>query len=414
LSHTRRSRTHAFARRLPVGAEFLDGGVHFRVWTPNAVRVSLVLEEGEVPLEGESGYFSGQVQGLGHGALYRFRLDGGELLADPVSRFQPDGPFGPSMVVDPRRYRWRDSEWRGAPARPVLYEMHIGTFTPEGTYAAAMARLPHLAEIGINAIELMPLADIPGGFNWGYDGVSLFAPTRLYGEPDGLRAFVDAAHAHGIAVIHDVVYNHIGSVGAVFSRYAEAYFSERYSTDWGPSLNFDGPGCEGAREFVDANIRMWIDEYHFDGFRVDATQNIYDFDEGHEHVLAMMARTAREAAGGRRVLMVGENEQQTARLVRGPEAGASASTPSGTTTSTTRHALRSPADVRPTTRITLGARRNWFRRRAMASCTRASSMAGRASRVERARSTSRRGSSSTSCRTMIRSRMPRAGCRFPR
>jgi maltooligosyltrehalose trehalohydrolase len=317
---TRASET--IVRRLPVGAETFATGTHFRVWAPDRSRVTVVLEDRETELEREpDGCFAGLVPGVGHGARYRFGLDGGEKLPDPVSRFQPEGPQGPSMVVDPGRYAWRDQGWTGVPARPVLYELHLGTFTPEGTCEAAAARLPHLAEIGITCIELMPVADFPGGFGWGYDGVALFAPTRLYGEPDDLRAFVDAAHGHGIAVIMDVVYNHIGQAGDVLGSYASAYFSERFLTEWGRSINFDGPGCEGARAFVAANVAMWVGEYHIDGFRIDATQNVYDFDDGHEHVLALIARTAREAARGRRVLVVGENEPQEVRLLRDPADG---------------------------------------------------------------------------------------------
>jgi maltooligosyltrehalose trehalohydrolase len=321
-----------FSRRLPVGAEVQEGGrgVHFRVWAPAARRVAVFLEEdggGERELAAEAGgYFAGLVEGIGHGARYRFRLDGGEALPDPASRRQPEGPHGPSEVVDPGRYRWRDAGWRGVPRRgQVLYEMHVGTFTPEGTWRAAAARLPFLAEVGITCVEMMPVNEFPGEFGWGYDGVNLFAPYHRYGEPDDLRSFVDEAHRHGLGVILDVVYNHLGPGGDdLLQAYAPAYFNGRYDTDWGEALNFDGEGCGPAREWVVANGVHWIAEYRFDGFRIDATQNVYDFDEGHEHVLAEFARAAREAAaadGGREILLVGENEPQIMRLIRPREEG---------------------------------------------------------------------------------------------
>jgi maltooligosyltrehalose trehalohydrolase len=313
-------------RRLPVGAEVREGsrGTHFRVWAPAARRVAVFLEGdgGERPLEAEEGgYFSGLVEGVGHGARYRFRLDGGEALPDPASRWQPEGPHGPSAVVDPGRYRWRDAGWRGVPRRgQVLYEMHVGTFTPEGTWRAAAAKLPFLAEVGITCVEMMPVNEFPGEFGWGYDGVNLFAPYHRYGGPDDLRSFVDEAHRHGIGVILDVVYNHLGPGGDdLLQAFSPDYFNPRYDTDWGEALNFDGPGCGPAREWVVANGVHWIAEYRFDGFRIDATQNIYDFDEGHEHVLAAFTRAAREAAaadGGREILVIGENEPQVMRLIR--------------------------------------------------------------------------------------------------
>jgi maltooligosyltrehalose trehalohydrolase len=282
-----------------------------------------LADGGTWPLAREpGGYFSGRVAGVGHESRYRFRLDGGEPLPDPASRWQPEGPLGPSAVVDPGRYRWRDQVWRGVPRHDqVLYELHVGTFTPQGTYRAAAAKLPHLAEVGVSCVEVMPVNNFRGRFGWGYDGVNLFAPFPPYGEPDDLRFFVDEAHGHGIGVILDVVFNHLGVDGGFLKKFAPAYFSDRYVTDWGEALNFDGEDAGPVREWVVANGRYWVEEFHVDGFRVDATQSIYDFGEGHEHILAEFAAAAREAAGGRAVLVVGENEPQVARLIRPRRAG---------------------------------------------------------------------------------------------
>ena len=311
----------SIVRRLPVGAELLpDGGVHFRVWAPKPRKVALVLESGSrqiIQLTSEDrGYFSGVVPTAKAGDLYRFALDGSEkLYPDPVSRFQPEGPHGPSQVVDPRRFTWSDRTWKGiAPDRVVLYEMHVGTFTPEGTWAAAEQKLPHLKELGITCLEIMPVADFPGRFGWGYDGVNQFAPTRLYGKPDEFRHFIDRAHELGIAAILDVVYNHFGPDGNYLMAFAPDYFSNKHKTDWGEAINFDGQNNEPVREFFLANAQYWIEEFHLDGFRFDATQNIYD--DSPNHVLGQITRRARGAASGRSIYLVAENEPQETRVVR--------------------------------------------------------------------------------------------------
>ena len=261
----------------------------------------------------EGGYYSATVAGFGHGHRYRYRLDG-ELFADPASRFQPEGPFGPSEAIDPGRFAWQHQEWRGVPAeRRVVYEMHIGTFTPEGTWRAAIDKLPMLAGIGITVLEVMPVSEFPGRFGWGYDGVFPYAPTRLYGTPDDFRAFVDAAHAHGLAVILDVVYNHLGPDGCVFRRYAHQYFTDRYDNEWGDALNFDAESAAPAREYWSSNAGYWIAEFHLDGLRLDATQSIHDRSD--EHILAAMSKQAR-AAAARPVYLVAENEPQDVRLVQ--------------------------------------------------------------------------------------------------
>jgi maltooligosyltrehalose trehalohydrolase len=315
------------SRRLPVGAEVVPEGVHFRVWAPKRRRVDAVfIDTGgewplEVPLAAEGdGWFSGLAEGAGAGALYRFRLDGGDAYPDPASRFQPEGPHGPSRVVDPGDYSWSDDRWEGVrPAGQVLYEMHIGTFTREGTWAAAERELPELARLGITCLEVMPVAEFPGRFGWGYDGVDLFAPTHLYGEPDDFRRFVDRAHAVGLGVILDVVYNHFGPDGNYLKQFSDSYFTDRYTNDWGEAIDFEGPDSGPVRDFFLANARAWIEEYHLDGLRLDATQDVKDASP--EHILAAVARTVRAAGGARSTWLVAENEPQHARLALPPERG---------------------------------------------------------------------------------------------
>ncbi len=314
-------------RRMPVGAELQPGGVHFRVWAPRSTKVEVVLGEGltladAVSASGKTlgretgGYFSGLVAEARAGNRYGFRLDGGaRLLPDPASRFQPDGPHGLSQVVDPGAYAWGDQAWRGVTLRgQVIYELHVGTFTEDGTWQAATAELPRLADLGVTLLEVMPVADFPGQFGWGYDGVNLFAPTRLYGPPDEFRTFVDRAHGLGLGVLLDVVYNHFGPDGNYLSQFAADYFTERFHTDWGEAINFDGPQSGPVREFFIANAGYWMDEFHLDGLRIDAVQAIYDASA--EHILAAIGRQVRAAAGGRGVLVVGENELQDAHLMR--------------------------------------------------------------------------------------------------
>jgi maltooligosyltrehalose trehalohydrolase len=316
------TRTSRPSRRLPVGAEITPHGVHFCVWAPHHRKVTVVLEGGgEHALQPEPhGYFSGLVPETGAGTRYRFRLGDGDAFPDPASRFQPEGPHGPSEVIDPLAFTWSDEGWRGTTLPgTVVYEMHVGTFTPEGTWDGARRELPRLRELGVTVLEVMPIAEFPGRFGWGYDGVNLFAPTRLYGRPDDLRRFVDAAHGHGLAVILDVVYNHFGPDGNYLKQFAPEYFTDAYETDWGEPLNFHGPGSKAVREFFLANVRHWIGEYHLDGLRLDATQSIHDREE--DHVLAAITRVARHAAHPRTIVLVGENEPQDTRLLRPLEQG---------------------------------------------------------------------------------------------
>jgi maltooligosyltrehalose trehalohydrolase len=299
--------------------------VSFRVWAPKHRTVEVVTDGngGASPLRAEGdGYFAAVVSGLGAGARYRFRLGGGLLRPDPASRFQPEGPAGPSEVVDPSAYLWADRAWRGPDpaARHVLYELHVGTFTPAGTWAAAAERLGDLADLGVTAVELMPVHEFPGAFGWSYDGVDLFAPYHGYGTPDDFRRFVERAHGYGLAVLLDVVYNHLGPEGNILTDYADAYLSTRHVTEWGPALNFDGEDSGPVREFILTNAGYWVDEFHLDGLRVDATQALFDeAPEPSRHIVAALGRRVRAAAGGRSVLVVGESEPQRAGLLR-PEA----------------------------------------------------------------------------------------------
>jgi maltooligosyltrehalose trehalohydrolase len=223
-------------------------------------------------------------------------------------------------VIDPGAFRWTDQEWTGRGLQgAVVYEMHCGTFTPEGTWRAARERLPDLAALGVTVLEVMPVSEFPGDFGWGYDGVFPYAPTRLYGRPDEFRSFVDYAHSLGLAVVLDVVYNHLGPDGCVFSRYARDYFTKKYSNEWGEALNFDGPDSKAVREYFVCNAGYWIDEYHLDGLRLDATQSIHDASD--EHVIAAITKTVRDRGRGRATLLISENEPQDVRMVRPLEDG---------------------------------------------------------------------------------------------
>ncbi len=317
-------------RRYPIGGEIISKNeTHFRVWAPKANTLDVVLEPSSErsvertfhPLTQErDGYFSGTVT-CGVGARYRFRLNQSENFhPDPASRFQPDGPHGSSYVVDSFAFKWTDANWRGVKlAGQVIYEFHVGTFTPEGTWRAAADKLELLKNDGITSLEMMPIADFPGHFGWGYDGVDLFAPAHLYGTPEDLRAFIDRAHALGLGVILDVVYNHFGPDGNYLGVYSDDYINRQRENEWGDSINFDGKNCGPVREFFITNGRYWIEEFHFDGFRFDATQSIHD--KSQEYIVGAIGRAAREAAGKRSILLFAENELQEAKLIRTREQG---------------------------------------------------------------------------------------------
>jgi len=305
---------------MPIGAEPLgDGRFRLRVWAPKRDRLVAEVNGRDVPLKAEPGGYHSAIIAATPGERYGFRI-GKRILPDPASRYQPDGQHGLSAFVDPSAFQWSDKSWRGLKlCGQIISEIHIGTFTPEGTWAAAAEKLPLLKDAGISVIEMMPVAEFPGRFGWGYDGVLLFAPTRLYGTPDDLRRFVDRAHALGLGVILDVVYNHFGPAGNYHPDYSDTYFSDKYENEWGDPLNFDGPGSEGVRELIAENAAYWIREFHFDGLRLDATQQI--FDASKQHIIVELTRRAREAAQGRDIIMIAENEPQHAMLVRSPDKG---------------------------------------------------------------------------------------------
>jgi len=312
-------------RRYLIGAELIgENQTHFRIWAPKAEHVDLVLEESVGknakrtfhPLQAEpAGYFSG-VANVGAGARYRFRVNNAEnFYPDPASRFQPEGPHGSSCILDPSQFQWSDSHWPGIKLKgQVIYEMHIGTFTQEGTWRAAAEQLAELARIGFTVIEMMPVADFPGKFGWGYDGVDLFAPSHLYGRPDDLRAFVDRAHALGLGVILDVVYNHFGPDGNYLGIFSDDYLVREKENEWGDAINFDGPDSRSIREFFITNGRYWIEEFHFDGFRFDALHAVRDRSD--DYIIGAIGQAARQAAGSRSIVLIAENDLQEAKMVR--------------------------------------------------------------------------------------------------
>jgi maltooligosyltrehalose trehalohydrolase len=305
----------------PVGARIAAGGVQFRVWAPGHASVEVVLygpdAERVVAMAAEgAGYFAATVEGAGPGTRYRYRLDGGDAFPDPASSAQPDGVHGPSEVVDPAAFAWTDDGWKGVPLEEmVVYEVHVGTATPEGTFDALIGRLDHVAALGANAIEIMPVASFPGRWNWGYDGVGLFAPAAPYGGPEGLRRLVDAAHARGIAVILDVVYNHFGPEGNYLPAFTGGrVFTERHHTPWGAAINYDGPESGPVRGFVLQNAVAWARDFHVDGLRLDATHAIID--DSPRHVLTELAATLRAALPpDRAFVLFAEDERNERRLV---------------------------------------------------------------------------------------------------
>ena len=310
------------------GATMVENGVRFSVWAPRAAGVSVRLTGeagetvGEHALEPHGkGVFEGTVAGVAAGADYAFVLMGadgvpGDAVADPVSRWQPRGVHGPSRVVDPRAFRWTDEEWRGVEmADLVIYELHVGTFSAEGTFDGAIPHLRELRELGVTAIELMPVAEFPGRRNWGYDGVHMYAAQSSYGGPEGLRRLVDAAHREGLAVFLDVVYNHTGPEGSVLHRYGP-YFTEKYHTPWGAGLNTDGPDSDEVRRWFVDNALHWVTDYHVDGLRMDATDQIFDSSPQHLLEEIVAAVHAQAAALGRRVLCVAETDANDPRWLR--------------------------------------------------------------------------------------------------
>ncbi|HVE86588.1 MAG TPA: alpha-amylase family glycosyl hydrolase, partial [Myxococcales bacterium] len=310
---------------LDLGARWLgDGRTRFRVWAPDRRAVDVALEARDGARDGlrflplaraAGGYFEG-VHPARPGDLYKLRLDGGDAFPDPAARFLPQGPHGPAEIIDPGAFRWTDAAWPGPALKgQVLYEVHVGAYTQAGTYAALALELPRLRELGVTCLELMPVHTFPGRFNWGYDSVGLYAPCAPYGRPDDLRHLVDQAHRLGLGIILDVVYNHLGPDGNYLGQFSPRYFSQRHRTDWGDPPDFEEPE---ARRFFVENAAYWIAEFHLDGLRIDATQDFRD--DSRRHVLAELAARAREAAGGKRLLIVAENEPQDLSMVL-PEPG---------------------------------------------------------------------------------------------
>ena len=303
-----------------------DGVTHFSVWAPKSQAVMLCIVSGKASgtftlQEGEDGYFCGTVPGVADGDRYLYRLDDGEPRPDPVSRFQPDGVHGASQVVDPRLFDWQDGGWGGIELeRYVIYELHIGSFSREGTFEGVIPHLDYLRELGITALEIMPVSQFPGERNWGYDGVNLFAPQNSYGGPDGLKKLVNACHQRGLAVILDVVYNHFGPEGNYLGEFGP-YFTDRYHTPWGSALNFDGPYSDQVRDFFIGNALYWFEEFHMDALRLDAVDWILD--QGAKNILKQLSEEVhgKRAQCGRRLHLFAESDSNDTRLIKPWEIG---------------------------------------------------------------------------------------------
>jgi len=306
--------------QMPFGAQAQDGGTRFRLWAPSAERVELLVHGGthtrplHMPRDGQ-GWCERIVEGVGHGDTYRFLVDGQLEVPDPASRFNPQDVQGPSMVIDAGRFHWSDERWNGRPwHEAVVYELHVGTYTREGTFRALEARLDALVDLGVTAVELMPIADFPGSRNWGYDGVLLFAPDARYGTPEDLKRLVDAAHRRGLMMLLDVVYNHFGPEGNYLHAYAADFFTQRHQTPWGAGINFDGPGSRTVRDFYLHNVLYWLEEYRFDGLRFDAVHAIAD--DSRPDILEEIAQTVRTRYGDtRHVHLILENDDNAAHLL---------------------------------------------------------------------------------------------------
>ena len=305
---------------MPFGVELGARGARFRLWAPAASRVEVMLKGRDkvraLAMQAlPEGWFEVVTNEAQAGDLYRYRIDGGLEIADPASRFNPEDAQGPSMVVDPCAFTWQDGAWRGRPwHEAVLYELHVGTFSPEGTYAGVEKRLGYLAALGVTVIELMPIADFPGQRGWGYDGVLPYAPDASYGTPAELKSLIAAAHSQGLAVMLDVVYNHFGPEGNYLHQYAPGFFTDRHQTPWGAAINFDGPGSATVRDFFLHNALYWLQEYRFDGLRFDAVHAIVD--DSRPHFFADLARTLRAGAGCERpIYLVLENNANEAHFL---------------------------------------------------------------------------------------------------
>lgn len=301
------------------GPALEQGGVRFRLWAPGAENVALCLyrDGGEQVLaldRNAEGWRETFVAGAGAGARYHYIINGDLRVPDPASRFQPEDVHGPSEVIDPAAYAWTHADWRGRPwHEAVVYELHVGTFTPAGTFRAVIDKLDHLVDLGVSAIELMPVADFAGWRGWGYDGVLPYAPEASYGRPEDLKALIDAAHGRGLMVLLDVVYNHFGPEGNYLSVYAPTFFTERHHTPWGAAINFDGQRSRPVRDFFIGNALYWLEEYRFDGLRFDAVHAIID--DSRPDILTELAETVRARITQRHVHLVLENDNNEARYL---------------------------------------------------------------------------------------------------
>lgn len=308
------------------GARPAGDGVQFRVWAPYADSVAVRVvgrKATPFPMERrERGYFEVRVPGITAGARYTYSLDGARDRPDPASRFQPDGVHEPSQVVDPDAFPWTDQHWRGLPQRDlIIYELHVGTFTKEGTFSAIIPFLEYLQhDVGITAVELMPVAQCPGARNWGYDGAYPYAVQASYGGPDALKRFVDACHAQGLAVVLDVVYNHLGPEGNYLGDFGP-YFTDQYLTPWGTAINYDGPESDEVRRYVIDNAVYWISEYHIDALRLDAIHGIFDFSASHILRELNDAVHAEATRLGRTVSVIAESDLNDVRVITPPELG---------------------------------------------------------------------------------------------
>jgi maltooligosyltrehalose trehalohydrolase len=310
---------------MPFGAECRsDGSVSFRLWAPAARRVELCLGNAKDPMRfpldrRDNGWFELVTNAAGAGTKYKFRIDNEREVPDPASRFQPQDVNGPSEVIDPDAFDWQDLAWRGRPwEEAVIYELHVGAFTPRGTFAAIAEHLDYLSDLGITALELMPVGDFPGQRNWGYDGVFPFAPDSTYGRPEDLKELIQSAHSRDIMVLLDVVYNHFGPEGNYLGFYAPQFFTDRHRTPWGKGINFDGPESRVVRDFFIDNALYWLNEYHFDGLRLDAVHAITDDSE--LHILAELADAVRKSLGqDRHIHLVLENDSNQSRYLRRSE-----------------------------------------------------------------------------------------------
>lgn len=314
---------------MPFGAAVLvDGRVRFRLWAPSAERVDLCLEPDSDcadPIEmvaEDDGWFALSTTRARNGSRYLYRIGGEHLVPDPASRFQPDDVHGASEVIEPLAWRWTDTHWRGRPwHEAVIYELHVGAFTAAGDFDGVRGKLDYLARLGVTVIELMPVADFPGGRNWGYDGAALFAPDSRYGRPEALKALITAAHERGLMVLLDVVYNHFGPEGNYLHLYAPQFFNARHRTPWGAAIAFEGPRSHWVREFFIHNALYWLEEYHFDGLRLDAVHAIRD--ESRPDILTELAERVHAVFDGvRAVHLVLENDRNAAHYLRRDGAGA--------------------------------------------------------------------------------------------